>query len=47
LLVLDLVLQESVQELINYMDYMLASRETIPGLAMPSFRKSPQEKLQY
>ena len=47
LLVRGLVPREDVQELIDHMDNLLAGRETIPGIAVPSFRQSPQEKLQY
>jgi hypothetical protein len=47
LLVRGLVPREDVQEVIDHMDNLLAGRETIPGIAVPSFRQSPQEKLQY
>ena len=47
LLVRGLVPREDVQELIDHMDNLLAGRETIPGIAVPSFRQSPQEKFHY
>jgi phytanoyl-CoA dioxygenase PhyH len=47
LLVPILVPREDAQELIDHMNNLLAGRETIPGIAVPSFRQSPQEKLQY
>jgi phytanoyl-CoA hydroxylase len=47
LLVRGLVPRKDVQELIDHMDNLLEGRETTPGIAVPSFRQSPQEKLQY
>ena len=38
LLVRSLVRREEVQELIDHMDNLLAGREPIPGIAMPSSR---------
>jgi phytanoyl-CoA hydroxylase len=47
LLVRGLVPREDVQKPIDHMDNLLVGRETIPGIAVLSFRQSPQEKLQY
>ena len=47
LLVLGLVRLEDVQELIDHIDNLLAGREPIPSIAVPSSRQSTQEKLQY
>ena len=38
LLVRSLVRREEVQELIDHMDNLLAGREPIPGIAVPSSR---------
>jgi hypothetical protein len=47
LLVWSLVRRDDVQEPINRMDNVLARRGPIPGSAVPSFRQSTAEKLQY
>ena len=46
LVVRGLVAPEEVRELTDHMDNLLAGRETIPGVAAPSFT-APGERLQY